>query len=424
MNSLSASQYALINQLDTKFKAYVGGFGSGKTFIGCIDLLKFALEHPGRVSGYFGPSYTSIEDVFYPTLEEAAHLMGMTVDVTLSKKEAHLYRGRKYYGLVKCRSMDKPSTIVGFKVARALVDEVDTMPTNKATRSWTNILARMRQKSDIRNDVIVTTTPEGFGFVYEKFADNPKSMYSMVQASTYENERYLPDDYIASLKQTYPPNLIEAYINGEFTNLTSGSVYPMFDRKLNHSDRVLQDGEPIHIGMDFNVNNMSAIIHIVDEDDNPIAVDEIGGSRDTPTIIETIRDRYWGPNGVETRTITIYPDSSGKNTSSKNASESDIAMLQEAGFYVVYSSTNPRVRDRVNGMNAMFCNIDGVRRYKVNTRTCPGYTKDLEQQVYNDAGEPCKSKGNDHKPDAGGYFISYEYPIIKPIAQGSYAWQM
>ena len=75
-------------------------------------------------------------------------------------------------------------------------------------------------------------------------------------------------------------------------------------------------------------------------------------------------------------------------------------------------------------MNAMFCNDQGERRYKVNTRTCPGYTKDLEQQVYNDAGEPCKSKGNDHKPDAGGYFISYEYPIIKPIAQGSYSWQM
>ena len=42
---LSAPQALFLN-CDNKYKAYVGGFGSGKTFVGCLDLLTFMLKHP------------------------------------------------------------------------------------------------------------------------------------------------------------------------------------------------------------------------------------------------------------------------------------------------------------------------------------------------------------------------------------------
>jgi hypothetical protein len=63
---------------------------------------------------------------------------------------------------------------------------------------------------------------------------------AVVHASTYENEANLPDDYIPSLRASYPPQLIEAYIRGQFVNLTSGSVYPNFDRKLNHTAETIR----------------------------------------------------------------------------------------------------------------------------------------------------------------------------------------
>ena len=56
------------------------------------------------------------------------------------------------------------------------------------------------------------------------------------------------------------------------------------------------------------------------------------------------------------------------------------------------------------------------RRYLVNTRLCPRYTDDLEQQIYNKQGEPDKEHDQDHTPDAGGYYIAYSYPINKPIS--------
>ncbi len=420
MLTLSAPQNIYLNGLNNKFNAYVGGFGSGKTFVGCLDLLIFFSKHPGTRQGYFGPTYPSIRDIFFPTFEEAAEMMGFTVDVKESNKEVHVYRGRAYYGTVICRSMEKPNTIVGFKISRALVDEIDTLPKAKADNAWNKIIARLRLKIDgVVNGIGVTTTPEGFLFVYDKFAKNPSESYSMVQASTYENAQYLPDDYIPSLRESYPDNLIDAYLNGQFVNLTSGTIYIQFDRLLNASTETETDHEPLFIGMDFNVANMSAVVH-VKRDDGPVAVGELIGLYDTPDMIRAIKERYPQLG----RSINIYPDASGNSRKTVNASETDIGLLRAAGFTVHVNGSNPSVKDRINSVNAALCNAEGLRSYKINTARCPVTTENLEQQVYTEAGDPDKTQGKDHTNDALGYFISYDYPIIKPTSNFSVKWAM
>lgn len=408
MLKLNAPQGVFLNGLNTKYRAYVGGFGSGKTFVGCIDLLLFAGKYPKTRQGYFGITFPSIRDIFFPTFQEAAELLGFTVDIKQSNKEIHIYRGRVYYGTVICRSMDNPGSIIGFKIARALVDEIDTLPKNKATLAWNKIIARLRLKIDgVENGVGVTTTPEGFLFVYDTFKKDPKASYSMVQASSHENAKYLPDDYIESLYETYPSQLADAYIGGQFVNLTSGTVYKQFDRALNNTDREWDEKEPVYIGMDFNVGKMSAIIHVKDKG-KPRAVDEIVNAYDTPDMIEIINNRYKGC------TIRIYPDASGGSRKSVNASVTDIALLEQAGFSVIADATNPFVKDRVAAMNRAFCNNKDERDYLINIDKCPSYADCLEQQVWTSNGEPDKTQGKDHANDAGGYFIAYDYPIIKP----------
>ena len=406
---LSAPQGIFLNDLDSKFKAYVGGFGSGKTFVGCLDLLTFAGRYPKTVQGYFAPSYPQIRDIFYPTIEEAALMMGFKVEVLTSNKEVNLYRNGFYYGTVICRSMDNPNAIVGFKIARALVDEIDTMEKVKAQNVWNKIIARMRLKIDgVVNGIGVTTTPEGFKFVYQRFAESPTQNYSMVQASTYENAKFLPDDYISSLYDSYPKELIQAYIRGEFVNLTSGTVYHTFDRALNNSDVTEEDGERLFVGMDFNVENMAAIIN-VKRDGKPVAVNEFTGVFDTPAMIRLLKERYARHN------IVIYPDASGQNRKTVEASTNDIALLKQAGFSVVVNPSNPSVKDRVTACNTAFCNAKNERTYKINVKRCPELAKSLEQQSYDKNGQPDKSTGFDHPLDAMGYFIVKDYPIIKPI---------
>ena len=404
MLSLNAPQDIFLNHLNTKYRAFVGGFGSSKTFSGCLDLLKFAGENPKTIQGYFAPTYGDIRDTFYPTITEAAEMLDFTVDIKTGNKEVHLYRGRAYYGTIICRSMDNPSSIVGFKIARALVDEIDILPKDKATTAWNKIVARLRLViHGIENGISVTTTPEGFLFVYSKFAENPTASYSMVQASTYENADNLPPDYITSLLETYPDELRNAYIMGEFVNLKAGTVYNSYNRIKNRSSETIKEKEPLRIGMDFNVTNMSAVIYVM-RGSVWHAVSELTGIYDTPSMIDTIKEKWPEHN------IRVYPDASGKSRKTVDASISDISLLEQAGFSVYANKSNPLVKDRVISSNKAFQD-DLVL---INDAECPETARCFEQLAYDKNGEPDKKSNLDHLPDAGTYPIAFELPVVRP----------
>lgn len=411
MPRLNEPQAAFL-QMPQKFRAFVGGFGSGKTWVGCGSLCRHMWEHPRIPAGYFAPTYPQIRDIFYPTIEEVAHDWGLRTDITESNKEVHLYAGRQYRGTVICRSMDKPASIVGFKIGRALVDEIDTLNKRKAHDAWRKIIARLRVKAEgLQNGIDVTTTPEGFNFVYEQFQQLPSeqpakaALYGLVHASTYDNEANLPDDYISSLFETYPEQLVQAYINGMFVNLSSGSVYGAYSRKANGTFATIEEDEPLHVGMDFNVMNMTAIVCVI-RADQPLALEELTGIRDTPAMIQALKDRF--PD----QRITVYPDASGGNTSTNNASVSDLGLLRAAGFTLRVPAANPRIRARVVSVNAMLCNAKGKRRLLVNPYGCPKLAEALEKQAYDANGMPDKTTGFDHGPDAIGYFIHQRFPAM------------
>lgn len=428
--SLNVPQAQFI-AMPQKFKAFVAGYGSGKTWVGCNSLAKHFMEFPRINAGYFGATYSQIRDIFYPTVDEALYPWGFLCKIKEGNKEVELYQGRKYYGTVICRSMERPETIIGFKIGKALVDEIDVLKHVKAQVAWRKIIARMRHVSEgLQNGIDVTTTPEGFKFVYSQFVEQVREkpemagMYGLIQASTYDNAANLPPDYIPSLLASYPEQLIAAYIDGQFVNLKTGSVYVAYNRLLNACDDEVQPNETLFIGLDFNVGKMAGIVHVL-RDGLPRAVDEVINGYDTPDMIRLIKERYWKHNGsdfVKTCAIRIYPDASGDSRKSVNASETDIALLKAAGFTVVVNKSNPPVKDRVNSMNGMFCNALGERRYLVNYRKCPTYSAALEQQAWDERGEPDKSTGYDHPCDAGGYFIVKDFPIVKRTTSSISPW--
>src|SRR5690554_6694623 len=106
--------------LPHKFRAYVAGFGSGKTWVGCAGIGAHTWKHPGINQGYFAPTYPQIRDIFYPTIDEVAYALGLRAEIREANREVHLYSGRQYRSTVICRSMDKPGSIVGFKIGNAL----------------------------------------------------------------------------------------------------------------------------------------------------------------------------------------------------------------------------------------------------------------------------------------------------------------
>ena len=396
-----------------KFRLFCAGYGSGKTWVGCMAAGIHFLEHPGVNQGYFAPTYSHIRDIYMATIEEAVFDLGLNVDIKESNKEVHFFSGRQYRGTTICRSMEKPGQIIGFKIGHAMIDEIDILPSHKANIAWQKIIARMRyNQPELKNGIDITTTPEGFKFTHKTFVEKPnekpslKNNYGLIQASTYDNEKNLPDDYIPSLIETYPSELIDAYLNGQFVNLTSGTVYRNYDRVRCDSREAIKENEVLNIGLDFNVTLMAACVFVV-RNNGWHCVDELKDIYDTPAMIKVIQERY------KDHRIKIYPDASGGNRKSVNASQSDLSLLSQAGFRVMVNSRNPFVKDRVLSVNKQF-EIGGVW---VNAKSCPTTARCLEQQSYDINGEPDKKAGTDHQNDAFGYAIAFEFPINKPITK-------
>lgn len=397
--------------LQNKFRAFVGGYGSGKTYVGGMAMCNHYFQHPGIEAGYFAPTYPMIRDIFYPTIEEVAHTFGMHVKINQGNKEVHFYAGRWYYGTTICRSMDDPGSIIGFKIGHALVDEFDVLPLHKALLAWKKIIARMRYKvAGLKNGIDVTTTPEGFLATHKLFVEDVVAKpqlahnYGLIQASTYDNEINLPDDYIPSLIEAYSTELVLAYVNGQFVNLKSGTVYRAYNRVTHNSKETINpNGDILFVGMDFNVQKMAARI-FVKRENGYHCVAELNDILDTPEMIRVLRER-WG----SLHRIIVYPDASGSGRGSSNASITDIGLLIGARLEVRAKASNPFVKDRVNAVNVAF----SKGRLFVNAKECPVTASDLEKQAYDKNGEPDKTAGHDHGNDAFGYFASYEMPVLQ-----------
>ena len=355
-----------------KYPALVAGFGAGKTEALIVRSILGKINSPTTDRAFYEPTYDLIRMIAWPRYEEM--LTGLGIPYKLVK-HPHNVLNIEGYSRIIFRSMDTPSRIIGYEVGDSDVDELDTLKRDDAAEVWRRVLSRNRQKkpNGEPNTAAVATTPEGFRFVYETWDQKKLPGYEMILAPTRSNP-HLPADYIESLEAIYPAHLLEAYLEGRFVNLTTGTVYLQFSRKRNNSNETIKQGEPLFIGMDFNVGNMSAVVH-VKRDGAPHAVDEIGKGYDTPDIARIITERYQG------HSIIVYPDASGASRKSVNASKTDIQILQDHKFTVVAPKANPPVRDRINAMNAAFAG-----NYRVNTDRCPIYTRCLEQQAYGNNG--------------------------------------
>ena len=400
---LTGPQYDFVTAAD-QFPALVAGFGAGKTHAAVTRALALKLQYPGQNVAYYLPTYDLVTTIAFPRFLETLEAWGLAYKQNKNDKMIHVERAGSFI----FRTMDAPERIIGYEVADSLVDELDTLPEDKARDAWNKIISRNRQKKPdgSLNTVGVATTPEGFRFVYDRWVRNPAPGYRIIRASTLSNAANLPAGYIESLRGTYPSSLLSAYLDGEFVNLVAGSVYPAFDREKNASGERIQPGEALHVGMDFNVGRMSAVVHVLRGDD-PHAVVEHTGLLDTPAMAALLRNRYEGHK------VIVYPDASGASRKSNNASESDLAVLRQAGFGVRVNPSNPRVKDRVLSLNKMI-HSDGTRRYRVSPEGCPDLVESLEKQAYDKHGEPDKAGGLDHVVDAAGYFVAYRYPIRKP----------
>jgi len=395
--------------------AFVGGPGSGKSFVLGLCAVSYGL-HSKRANIYvYAPQHHHIRTIEVPNVLYWLDKFKIK-HKEYNKKENIIESEDARCGNFYFKPMDDPGALVGYESYAAFVDELDTLDENKAEEIWRAVLMRNRQQPEdvpkeyrifdededrwvCPNKTAAFTTPEGYRFCYKNWELREHRDYKLVKACTADNPS-ATKQYIRGVFDRFPDHVARAYLQGDFINMQSSSVYFNYNPELHDSFEEIRTGENLFVGCDFNVDNTSATIFVKRNGKEWHAVEELTGLRDAATLADILSNVY----SKKGHAVTLYPDSSGKGRSNANASISAINELTNKGFLVRARSHNFPIDDRVNATNNAF----KQGWLFVNRRNCPAVSRCLINQPYGLDGKPCKKTGYDHQNDATTYPIVFE----------------
>jgi hypothetical protein len=402
---LHPGQLDFVSDETTEIIGLSAGYGAGKTRALAAKTLHLAAANQGFIGCVMEPTGPLIRDIWQNDFEQFLEHYEIPYTFRASPLPEYVLHLPGGDTKILCRSFENWSRIIGLNLSFVLADEIDTVNPSVCSRAFPKILGRLRS-GNVRQ-FAAASTPEGFRWMWQTFGSDDAAKHSdrrLIRMRTADNP-HLPQDFIERLRANYDPSLLQAYLEGQFCNLTTGQVYDRFSRAKHVSvlpEKEYQN-EPLRVGVDFNIGNMSAVIGV--RLDNTLhLIDEISGAHDTDALAKEIQSRADG------RPVYIYPDASGGNRST-NSSRTDIAILESYGFSNQSPKANPPIRDRVASVQALLENGKGEIRFQV-APWCKKTIECLELQSYSEAGDPDKDAGYDHMNDALGYLVYRDFSML------------
>ena len=390
---------------DKTINGLVAGFGAGKThiFIRKTLLNMFKRTNSSGVSNgwIIYPTYDLAEELFVQPFSQLLDDMNCPYEYNQSK-----HRFRTAAGNIKIYQLQKPQRIIGAELTFIGFDEFDVESWKNCDIAFKKAIGRMRGSDNC--EIYIVTSPEGFHYTHKIFVTDDNDDRLLVRGKTTDNT-YLPEAYVKLLESNYDENLLKAYRDGEFVNLSALSTYHSFNREKNVKEVKYNPKKPIHIGQDFNTDPLCAVLWQEYHDKPNIRVFKTyslshAGEGDllTERLCEQIKQEY--PNN----TYYSYPDATGRAKHS-SARYSDIDILRRH-FKVRVKHINPLVVNRVNAMNR------ALQDNMIIDPSCQDLINDLERTTNKpNTREIDKSnKTLTHLTDALGYSVEWLYPVKKP----------
>ena len=390
---------------DKAINGLVGGFGSGKTFVflkkSLINLFK-RTNSSGVSNGWIiYPTFDLAEELFVQPFKELLDDINCPYEYNQSK-----HRFRTAAGNIKIYQLQKPQRIIGAELTFIGFDEFDVESWKNCDMAFKKAIGRMRGSDNC--EIYIVTSPEGYHYTHKIFVTDDNEDRHLVKGKTTDNS-YLPKSYVKLLESNYDENLLKAYRDGEFVNLSALSTYHSFNREKNVKEVKYNPKKPIHIGQDFNTDPLCAVLWQEYNDKPNIRIFKTyslshAGEGDllTERLCQQIKQDY--PNN----TYFSYPDATGRAKHS-SARYSDIDILRRH-FKVMVKHINPLVVNRVNAMNK------ALQDNLIIDPSCQDLINDLERTTNKpNTREIDKSnKELTHLTDALGYSVEWNYPTIKP----------
>jgi phage terminase large subunit len=385
-----------------RFRVAVCGRRFGKTHLAIRELAKYAAKPDQRV-WYVAPTYRMAKQIVWKKLKKKLLNINWVKKVNEQDLTLELVNGSE----ISLRGADNYDSLRGVGLNFICLDEFADID----SEAWYEVLRPTL--ADTAGHALFLGTPKGMNWAKDIF-DNytTKKSWMSFQFTTVDGGN-VPEEEVEQARQDLDARTFSQEFLATFENFSGIIAYSFGTHNILKAEEV-NANEQLILGTDFNVNPMSCTV-MRRTKDGLHCVDEIVlNSSNTNELIDEIRNRY--PRNP----ITIFPDPAGVQRKTSANGNTDIKLLENAGFTVRYHRQHPLVKDRINSANSLFFLRDNdTTRFYIDPK-CKHTIKSLQQFCYKEGTQiPDKDSGFDHMFDALTYAIQFLFPInkeIQPIA--------
>ena len=292
---LSNPQKEVISS-DKRFRVLITGRRFGKTHLCLVEILRQARHCDNGKIFYVSPTYRMSKEIMWKQLKKL--VKELRWDKYINETELTIVLVNNCQ--ISLKGADKSAdNLRGVGLNFLVLDEFADIP----EEAWTEVLRPTISDKYTNGKVLFVGTPKGYGnWSYDMFqrgqAGDPewKSWkYTTIeggQVEPHEIEQAKKDLDARSFRQEYEASF-ETY---------AGVVYYNFDRAKNVKPVPFDQNAVIHIGMDFNIDPMSACLFYVKQGVSYFFKEIVIYSSNTQEMIDEITRQY------DPKKVIVYPD--------------------------------------------------------------------------------------------------------------------
>lgn len=391
---LSPAQQLIAND-KTRFRTAVCGRRFGKSFLGMRELAH-AAHVPDQLVWAIYPSYRMARQIMWKPLKKKLTDLRWVSKINETDLTLVLRNGSE----ISLRSADNPDSLRGVGLNFVLFDEAADMD----REVWYEVIRPTLSTTQGR--ALFLGTPKGMNWlkdIYDMSAVDPNN-WSSYQFTTLDGGNVPPEEIEAARRDMDARTFQQEY-EARFTNYAGIVAYAFGEHNIKPAEAITST-QPLIVGGDFNISPMTAVV-MVKTALGLHAIDEITiYNSNTNEMVDELKSRY------PTNPITFYPDPAGVQRKTSAGGNTDIKILENAGFRVMYHRAHPLIKDRVNAANSLFhLRDDGTTRFHVDPK-CKYVIKSLQSLCFKEGTQQIdKDSGFDHHFDALTYPIEYLFPV-------------
>lgn len=197
-----------------RFVLFSGGVGCGKSMIMLLRVIYECMSNDEHYVLVGRTTYQEIHDVMLKEFMEICHPSWIKEYRKTPHPTVVLHTFTGKTSEIIFRNLDGLSQgeLLGLNLSGLAIDQAENIP----KEIFLTLKGRLRRKkkdgSPLRHFCFMTSNPK-LTWLYGDFKQNPEEGYRLIEASTLENQKNLPEDYVKDLLR-YPPSWRRQYVDG------------------------------------------------------------------------------------------------------------------------------------------------------------------------------------------------------------------